>query len=153
MVEQVRDSEEHFDENGGFRRIILLVIILLFILVITKLSGQSVCYQIQDDFYTDAELRGKNIVKDSTLFLLQDLTNDTLAVSYRDNYDIVIVDKSYYQTCLLGKLYTLIYHELAHLKLRRNDKWFGSTIMNYKYLDIDLLNDPNREKYLKELFK
>lgn len=78
-------------------------------------------------------------------------THDTIDIFYLNEDSsawIIEFDSSYFKTLPPEELYTLFYHQLGHCYLNRDDTT-NVSIMNYDYLDIDILEDTY---FVKELF-
>ena len=132
-------------------------IILIVISLLTP-KADSTFKIIQDSYKIEAARY--NIIlpeKEIQFKLTANLTDDTLAVSEEITKVkfIVSINLGYYIYIIheQGKLYTLLYHEFTHIYLNKDDCNRCFSIMNYNFVEIDILNNPHRKKFLYNLFK
>lgn len=124
-------------------------IILLIALLSPK--NDSICNAIEIEFLQEAKNRGIELIDKKIEYRLVELVDDTLAYSI-DNSIFVEIGHFVSFADELGRYKTLIYHELAHIYLNRDDVSIGRSIMNYKYIEVNM-NLPNtRDTFLNELF-
>ena len=106
-------------------------------------------------FRQDAKIFNVNLPTKEIEIYLASFTKDTLATSESSgNYSLICFDLGYFISFIdePGRLLTVLYHEFGHIYLGKKDTKIGETIMNYNYITIDLLNDPKRGMYLRNLF-
>lgn len=129
---------------------------LVLILSLLQPKADSICNHIQDRYISTASQYDIHLTKEDIKFeLVTTFTDDTLAVVIYETPYVVQIDLGYYISLIdePGRFATLIYHELSHIYLNKDDVDKGKTIMNYDYIDIDIWSDRDRFQYLYNLFK
>jgi hypothetical protein len=130
---------------------------LILILSLLQPKADSICREIQMQYIEDAK-RYHYIIADRLIKyeLVTTFVSDTLATSWNeDGINYIQIDLGYFISLLdePGRFATLIYHELSHIYLELDDVKKGETIMNYKYISIDIYNEKIRYLFLNKLFR
>lgn len=118
-----------------------------FILILfLQISGDRLS-TIHDQFIADAMKFGHKIEERAVLMYCDTLKGDTIGVSHWiEDHWLVLINANQTEP---WPLETTVYHELGHAYLGR-DHCKGKSIMNYKYLFLDI-TDSRNQYFITEL--
>jgi len=124
---------------------------ILLIIALLNPKNDSICNAIELEFLQEAKKRGIELIDKKIEYRLVELSDDTLAYSIGE---FIFIEIGHFISFIdePGRYKTLIYHELAHIYLNRDDITNGRSIMNYKYIEVDLDNRNARKIFLNELY-